>query len=250
MISITQTKIAGLVARWAWFPGFSLLFDAPSLFYHRDEEVEALECDMADERLPGLFGCALAGLGRRDPEAMLRTYGFCPLPASSYHITAFDVVNVGDLGRCLDREREGIVAVLERLPRAEAFDAEILDAAREADLIAEPLTFRFAELVQWGSVLAVRLAPEDDEALGRFANKRAELSRHYAERYGVGASSAFTPHLSLGYFMNKEGAASARGQIEEWNRTMADAIGDANVTFESVSLHGFTDMATFFRRSV
>lgn len=247
MITITQPKIAGLSPRWAPFPGFSLLFDAPAVVYRMENGIEVLACDMDREATPEFYRRAYRGLARLGTDRMLQTYGFCPLPPASYHVTAFDVANVGDLDRCRAELRDGLKATLHTLPSPEAFAADLLRSERDVSLSTEPLSFRFGALCHWTSVMVVRLEPTDEARYQAFVAKRAALSGEYRERFGVGASASFTPHLSLGYFMNQEAGELARARMAEWNATMEQEIGDAVVTFPSASLHGFTDMATFFR---
>lgn len=240
MISITEPKIAGLDPRWARFAGFSLLFDPPRPSFLAGDGIEILEADGY-----GRFGRALDAL---QADRLLEEYGFCRLPPASYHVTAYDVANVADLSRGHPAVCNELSALLNRLPEASAFDDPLLRGAAESELAATDwnLEFGFDAMTRWGSL---RLAPRDPEAFARFVAARAALSREYGIRYGIGAGERYTPHLTLGYFLNGTGADLARPRIPEWDRALREAIGDETLILRTVSLYGFTDMATFFRRS-
>ena len=56
----------------------------------------------------------------------------------------------------------------------------------------------------------------------------------------------YNPHVTLGYFANKT-LPPSRTTITNWSNLTAAAVGNLTITFESISLYGFTDMATFFK---
>ena len=98
-------------------------------------------------------------------------------------------------------------------------------------------------------MIAIRLQPQDETAFGRFLAARATLSQSYRSKYGVGAGERYMPHITLGYFMNADGAERARPHAASWNETMGAIVDGAVLTFSTASLYGFTDMATFFRKA-
>ncbi|AIE85908.1 hypothetical protein [Fimbriimonas ginsengisoli] len=249
MITITQGKIAGLTPRWARFPGFSLLFDNPISAYRENAGVETLACDVDNDSQLGFYRQANLGLQSLSPDRLLQTYGFCALPSPSYHVTAFDVANVADLVRCHSEIRDGLRTLLDQLPSPHAFSADLLCRAEENEVAQSEwnLTFSYGELCQWGGVMAIRLSPVEVDVFARFVEARAILSRGYLAQFGLGASEAFTPHVSLGYFMNREGAELARSRVTSWNEALQGFVGESKLSFRSASLYGFTDMATFFR---
>ncbi|MCZ6679696.1 MAG: hypothetical protein O7E52_20900 [Candidatus Poribacteria bacterium] len=59
--------------------------------------------------------------------------------------------------------------------------------------------------------------------------------------------SSYDPHVSLGYFANKEHAELATPQIEKWTDAFKKETSGQTITSGSNSLYGFTDMATFLR---
>lgn len=248
MLTISNPKIAGFEPRWAAFPGFSLLFDGLSGAYRLEAGLEELEGD----GLPFYRQArsALEGLGL---DRLLNTYLFCALPPGSYHVTAFDVANRGDLTRCAGSDIESLRELLTGPMSAGRFSHPILAEATACALATRrwDLTFRFAQLHIWGRVLAVQLAPFGPEDADRFAdlvNARSDVRRVYLDRFAIGAHLDFTPHVSLGYFANAEGAELAAARLPDWQDAMREAISDLPLSFETVSLHGFRSMAEFFRR--
>lgn len=249
MISITEPKIAGLTPRWAPFPGFSLLFDPPGSALRHEGAIESLACDVVGDPALEFYRRMHRGLQSLDPDRLLQSYGLCPLPSASYHVTAYDVANVADLARCRVEARDGLRAMLDRLPAPEAFDEGLLVRAHEFARTEWNLTFGFGEFCHWGGVIAVRLRPQSEEAFGRFVEARAALSQDYRANYGVGAGESYTPHVTLGYFMNPQGAELAVVHRSGWEEAVRSAVGEATITFRTASIYGFTDMATFFRKA-
>lgn len=249
MFSITANKIAGLTPRWARFPGFSLLFDPRGLAFREVNGLRVLDGNVADDPSLALFSLVTQGVMDLNPDRLLQTYGFCALPFPSYHVTAFDVANRSDLERCRADSRDVIKATLDELPSATAFEADFLVPARECELVRQDwnLAFGYGALRNWGSVLAIELSPLDPDRYFEFLEARSRVCCCYQETHSVGGDEFFTPHVSLGYFMNREGAELAAGRIADWDDRLRDTIGNATITFSTVSLYGFTDMATFFK---
>jgi len=249
VIKITQSKIAGLTPRWAPFPGFSFLFDSPLATFLAGEGIETLACDLERDAELEFYRRAEAGFRALDLDRLLNEFGVCALPPASYHVTAFDVVNVGDRSRITPEALPELDTTLARLPSKEAFRQDLLTLARGSDIGQGEwnLAFRYEDLCHWGMGISIGLAPLDDSEFARFVEARTNLSRTYRALYGIGASEKFSPHVSLAYFMNPEGAEMARSQMADWDAVVRAAVGDQTIVFQSASLYGFTDMATFFR---
>jgi hypothetical protein len=169
-------------------------------------------------------------------------YGVCPLPPPTYHVTICDGVNElqapgvePGVARAVSTLLRGLPESIAQLPDSLTFlgAAEALDAAR-----TNPVRFRAAEIVRWGSVLAVRLAPASSDDESALATIGVQLGLRV---------QAWRPHVSLAYFADRTGAAAAAPEIPEWNRMVLESVGDATVRFSSASLYGFTDMVTFFK---
>ena len=249
MIDITTKKIGGLTPRWAPFPGFSLLFDPPESSFLRQDGLEILSGNWLEDSDGKLFYLAAQSLQKLGTDYLLQKFGFCALPFPSYHVTAFDVANVGDLSRCREEIRESLTCTLDALPSCASVEAGFLNLAAVSSIVAAKwdLSFGYGRLRRWGSVLAIELTPLQVSNFRAFCEARAVLSQSYEEKYGVGAEDSFTPHLSVGYFLNREASDLAASMMSEWDDLFRNAIGEATVEFQTASLYGFTDMATFFR---
>ena len=112
------------------------------------------------------------------------------------------------------------------------------------------MRFRFGALVHWADGLGAKLIPDDAEsaeALSVFAEKRSELSECYKEVFGIAPYEAYEPHVSLGYFANAQIAEGTGAFIESWDNVMRKKMDGLVLQLETISLYGFTDMATFFK---
>jgi len=247
---ITNPKVAGLEPSWRRYAGLSVLFDNPGRPPRARGGVSRLADPLGDDA-PLLV--ALAGLWPLLEAARLRDdYGLCPLPPHTYHVTVCDGVNEIQAPSIARKYAGEVRTVLDRLPESLAeipdslgflADTEVRDAAR-----GHPVTFRAAEVVGWGSALAVRLAPasHDDEAsFAALTAVRDRLAAAIKRRLGIGVQP-WRPHVSLAYFADRTGSAAAKAEIPQWSRMLLDVVGDSTVRFSSASLYGFTDMATFF----
>lgn len=255
MLTISEPKVAGFVPRWSPFPGFSLLFDAPPSAYRLEGGLEELHCDVSADSPLAFYRHARRTLEGFGLAPLLNTYLFCALPPESYHVTAFDVANQADLTRCKGESIESLRELLTAPIDADRFSHPILAEASASVLSHRrwDLAFRFGKLMIGGRVMAIQLAPfgpDDAKRLAEFVDARGELHRAYLHQFGIGAKLNFTPHVSLGYFANAEGAELARAQLPQWNEAMQTAIGDLPLPFETVSMHGFRSMAEFFRSPV
>jgi hypothetical protein len=217
--------------------------------FREENGLRVLEGGVANDPSLALFSLAAQGVSDLNLDRLLQTYGFCALPFSSYHVTAFDVVNRADLERCRAELRDPLKATLDDLLAAEAFEAELLVPAKSSELATRDwnLTFGYGALRNWGSVVAIELLPLEPDWFYEFLEVRSVLQQHYQDAYSVGGGEFFTPHLSLGYFMNREGSELASGRMGDWNDRLRESIGSTTITFSTVSLYGFTDMATFFK---
>jgi hypothetical protein len=84
------------------------------------------------------------------------------------------------------------------------------------------LRFRFDRLVNWGNtVMVARLAPADEaasQALNELVEERRRLTARFQERFGIGPAESYTPHVSLGYFANREAAQLSAPCLDDWHR--------------------------------
>ena len=248
---VTNPKVAGLEPSWRSYSGLSVLFDNPGPTRGAQGGIRGLTVPDAGDA--PLFE-ALAGASRMLGTAGMRdAYGFCRLPPATYHVTVCDGVNELQAPEIRTRVAGAVRSVLRGLPQSLAqlpaslaflSGPELSEVAR-----AHPITFPAAEVVGWGSVLAVRLeaaSRDDGTVFSAIEGARDRFASVIEECLGLRVQG-WRPHVSLAYFADRSGAADAEAEIPQWSRALLDSVGEATVCFSSVSLYGFTDMATFFR---
>ena len=57
------------------------------------------------------------------------------------------------------------------------------------------------------------------------------------------------PHVTIGYFANEKYTVLINNQVDHGTELVKRAVNDLSVVFNSISLYGFTDMATFLKRN-
>jgi hypothetical protein len=95
------------------------------------------------------------------------------------------------------------------------------------------------------------LAPADQDSEGKLRTLVAErevLTTGFQEQFGVRTVDGFAPHVTLGYYANRDRAGLSEPQLDRWARFIREEIGTLTITFNTIGLYGFTDMITFFRR--
>lgn len=241
---ITNPKIASLDPTWRRYHGVSVLFDNPGTRPGPGiVRLEAIPVDDPDQqRLYDALAAAFT-----DEDCVLRNrYGFCPLPRHSYHVTVCDGPNERDAAA-------GAAAILEGLPDSlDRLDAEMGYLARARVLAAagtNAVLLEASEIVVWGHVLAVRLSPVDAPArvaLERIARARSELVDDLRTHLRL-RTQPWRPHVSVGYFPNRNAAARAHAERRAWSGSLPQNLR-STIAFDSAAVYGFTDMASFFRR--
>jgi len=253
MITITQNKVAGFEPRWAPFGGFSMLFDNPGDSLTPDGDLLRVSCAPAAGSPLNLYAKIEKALDKLGRDLLLRTYLFCPLPASSYHVTVWDGVNVDNIGTLNPGVRSDWSRFLDGLPTSlKAPPASMAVVTRSAlKGWSGSISFHFDKLTLWGNqVLVARLRPADETSkqnLKHLSSARKELYETAVRKLGSGFSRSYSPHISLGYFANKEHGQVASGRVEHWTKKFTKRLEDSIVTYSSLDIYGFTDMATFFK---
>jgi hypothetical protein len=254
MIPITNVKVAGLEPQWAPYRGFSLLFDYPDgTIQLRGENLNELKCSLDS---PGLklykaLDKSLDNIGRN---MLIKTFLFCPLPPYSYHVTVWDGLNDANAQKVSGNFYPKLRNFLNNLQNSLLTDDQFIEEIYEFPLTATewPIEFRFDHLSNWDNqVLVARLEPTEKSSgspydlLLKFRN---ELTQVYEMRYKIKMFHKYLPHVSLGYFANKQyGAGVTTSQLDHWTKIVKQEVGDKVITFKSISLYGFTDMVTFFK---
>jgi hypothetical protein len=255
MTKVTNAKLhtAGLVATWAHWPGCSLLFDNPgaSLLDIGDGLARMNSRTGVDPALSfyTTLEQTLATLGL--PQ-MADEFGFCPLPSYSYHVTVWDGINPGNIHTVSANHRPALQDFIAGMPGALHSQPPALDFLASATLATQDfgaLNFRFLELVNWGdTALLARVDAADATSAAKLMAITADRQAMYARMsdiLGTPAGSDYFPHVTLGYFANREQGALARPFLSEWNARFAQRMAGLTLTFTSMSLYGFTDMISF-----
>jgi hypothetical protein len=250
VFSITNEKVAGLTPRWARFRGFSLLFDPPGGCLTPSGPCLHLTCDTEADPALGFYKALRDSLARLNPDTLTSAYLFCPLPPPSYHVTVWDGANDGNATFVVSDKRPALERFLAGLPDALAQPQEMTSPALASPLVHREwdIEFRFSHLSIRGALVA-RLSPTEasEEAFAAFIKERHRLNDLFYETFGVRASENYTPHVSLGYFANREGAQLASPCLREWDALFAERMQGMTLSFQQASLYGFMDMATFFK---
>jgi hypothetical protein len=97
-------------------------------------------------------------------------------------------------------------------------------------------------------VLAARLEPAGTVsriALERVHRARTELADDLWTQLGL-RTQAWRPHVSLGYFPNRDAADAATAMLPRWNQALT-AGRRSPIALDSAAVYGFTDMVSFLR---
>jgi hypothetical protein len=253
VITVTNPKVAGFVPQWATFRGFSILFDNPGNTLQYTSGYELLVCDVDRDPALSFYRNLRDALASLDERHLTHSYLFCPLPSTSYHVTVWDGANDGNVGKITAPQREIIEQVLADVPKALCKPHKLIQLVRTSALVERHdwnLTFRFSRLSLVGeSVLVAELdpaTPDDAEGLGELIRGRSELSSRVQASYGFSPYEQYWPHVSLGYFANRQLAQQAMPYVEQWNASFMKRLDGQTVTFTRAQVYGFNDMATFF----
>jgi hypothetical protein len=253
MITITNPRIAGFVPRWAPFRGFTILFDNPGRSLTRVGRQLVVDGDLdADPALGFYRGLRdnLAGLGI---DLLTNTYLFCPLPPPSYHVTLCDGGHQGDIGAMRPEQRHKLATLLDGLPEALTPANDLIARAMASPLVTggRELRFRYDRLVIWSNVVLVALLAaadaESESALAALGDERRRLAAQFRQDDGFGPGGNYLPHVSLGYFANRELAQRALPCLADWERAFAGRMPGKVLPLAGASVYGFTDLVTFFK---
>jgi hypothetical protein len=178
---------------------------------------------------------------------------FAPLPLASYHVTAWDGINVANLAALPEPQRAVWGPSLAGLPGG------AVQAAAPAlrALTAHPgacwrgrLAVSVQGLSLWGEqVLVARLEPADagsQAAYSAWAQERRALCAWAEAEWGLRSLPDPQLHVSLGYFMQPAGAQRFARHLQRWEQQLCDAARGLQVQFSATSVHAFSDMASFY----
>ncbi|HWD38166.1 MAG TPA: hypothetical protein VG944_04905, partial [Fimbriimonas sp.] len=191
--SVTNPKL--LSTRWfAPFPGFSVLFDQPGLKPYFGKS-KVIDTTCADVPFYTALEQAMAGLLPR-----LSDKGFAILPRASWHVTAADMAGIYSLDRSPIELRDWFKRWLQNIPWSKWKGFPPV-----RPFTGHPVEFRFKELKVFSRPMALvaKLEPvgkASEDALVALADYRSTLDKQWKD--WKDSSSGFTPHVSLGYWIN------------------------------------------------
>ena len=258
--SIANSKLARIdSARALWAPhaGFTLLFDNPDVAdggLRDDGHGQLLACSGGAHAGQALYGALAAWMQAQNPARLRRELGFCAMPPSTYHVTAWDGLNVAVLPKATAATRQTVQPWFDALPAAPLPAAvQAVDATRAALDALLPISFAFDALrSSTGVGIVADLKPADADQAQRFAAfqdvRRARAKRH-AAAWGWAYTTPLEPHITLGYFPNAECGHAVEAQMAEWNRELESALNGLTVEFRQIGFYSFTDMVRFYRHA-
>jgi hypothetical protein len=257
MLTITNGKIAGFEPLWAAFRGFSFLFDNPGDSFTRAGNRLDLTVNLADPAL-AFYRILHESVVRLGKDHLLNAYLLCALPPPSFHVTVWDGVNDGNIGQVPEAPRAAFQDLLTGLPDALLQPTRLLDHLLAAPLLTstQEVCFRFDRLGNWSNTSVVaELAPADEAsilALQELITLRAAWNETFQASFGISPSNPhqFAAHVTLGYFANRDQAERMRSLQQDWNAALTETMRNRVLPLSGISLYGFTDMATFFKRAM
>ncbi len=260
MVLIEHPKIAGLVPVWAPFHGFSILFDNPGTSLLRQPNGMQL-LHNPPQGTPGqeLYTALQSWLQDVGPALLMNTYGFCPLPVESYHVTAWDGLSDQQSSQVDPAFEPAVSSFLQQLPDSLVGRQAFMEEVKSGQLMTKDhwkLRFRFSYLSFWSSTgLAAVLQPADEHSqqlLSHLRQRRQRLSDDFSARLQfLHGSPEYLPHITLGYFLNQRMARrlSPHVEIRHWSQQLREATEDIVLEFSSMGVYAFTDMASYYRIS-
>ena len=253
MLTITQNKVAGLEPRWAAFPGFSLLFDNPGASTSPADDLLKIACPLQPGSELDFYFRLAETINDLDRDLLISTYLFCPLPPTSFHVTVWDGVNVDNESSVVPELRAEWTTFLTGIPESLHRPPASMSIVADSELMTKSfgnIRFQFEKLTIWGNqVLVSRLAP-DEESKERFRSlsaARASLCDESKRHLGVAPIQSYSPHVSLGYFANREHGQVADARLADWTDRFRRNLDGSSITYSSLDVYAFTNMASFYK---
>ncbi|UJR11348.1 hypothetical protein I4U23_015529 [Adineta vaga] len=258
MLHITNSKVAGFNVRWASFHGFSILFNNPGehCLRPRSSKIYDLNNNVHTDSSLQFYKILDEGIIRLDNDFLTNQFLFCALPPTTYHVTLWGGLNIRHISQIDLQHRPIVESFLSDLPESlcDISADDILQLPSMSLLCTKrnwDINFCFDRLAIWNdTVLVAVLRPESNSVSGfeQLSEERRQLNKQVNDRFGVITDSEiYKPHVSLGYFANKEGAQKALDFVDDWNKWFNDALKSTVLSFQNASIYGLTDMITFFK---
>ncbi|MGH9753456.1 MAG: hypothetical protein ACREA2_11790 [Blastocatellia bacterium] len=242
------------VPYWPRWCGFSYLWDNPGASLRRRAETEPLQiaCEPWKDPELGLYCALWDSLAEVGLDSTNNPYSFCPLPSSSYHVTAWDGINEENLNLIAEPKRERFAKFMLELPKsAKQPSPGLVDQNAFDECLGTGLVqFEFDSLKLWDdAVLVAQLAPAgqtSEQAMEQVKERRKHLDEKFAS-IGRAKSLSYAPHVSLGYFNHPGAARNAREQALHWEGIFRRRAARHLLAFQSISAYAFESMASFLK---
>ena len=262
MNDLTNSKIESLVPKWSSFFGMSLLFDNPGnslspFFKTKEQEIFRINCPSEIPFYRGINQC----LEQLSSNLPINDYLFCRLPYYSYHCTVNDLSHKDNLQDFKPTSRAAFSNVFDNYPASLDQVLEFNPFFQESEIITKKdwaVRCQFSHRRIWGdSVIVARLKPANEKSEIKFEKLkklRKGINDSFQELHGYSQDikDEYSIHLSIAYFGNEQYGRKFKPLLEKFNnhflKRMKDDEGQPlEIEFNSISLYGFTDMATFFK---
>lgn len=243
---LTQRKIADLRPLWSTFRGFSLMLEANPA--SASGPGDGPFANTPATRL--VHNQIRAALDKAGQSSLMRELLLGLLPPATWHVTFADLLNedyllaVPHAGRreIAEALNDAQVGCLPSLLREIGLQAGVNRAA-SVRLVYEG----FSTLS--GSVAALTFAPAstaDTTVLSELLAWRDDLLGQLEVIQGP-ARRTWLPHLTLGYFINRDLAASQQSALTRLGTVLDSALDGCILEHDVVSLFAFRSMADFQR---
>lgn len=246
---------------WAPFKGTTFLFDNPNpsknLSLNHDGFYK-INCSY-DDLMLNFYRLLQLGLSHLGMEALMETYGLCPLPFSSYHVTFLSEMNEGNKASLANSYRHEFEASkAEMLLKNETFYQ--IRPNNFSENINNGIEFEFKELSTFNgnSVLVAKLQPIEKDKIKyqSLVKRRSKLIDTFLAKFMLSKESIspktldFSPHITLGYFAYKHKGEAAKYELKKWNQKICQITEHQTIKFKRFSLYAFNDMVSFFKLNV
>lgn len=262
-MKFTSPKLTGPEPAWAPFKGWSVVFDTdPDGDQHDDgggrsgavaDGVELLHLPaelIAGHNLYSRLSAWSADL----PGHLGQPAGYLPLPPSTYHVTVCDGLSDAQLQETSGNARQRIATMLNSLPGAVVDPASLVPHAADAlahlvERAAPPIDLSFEGIETRGHALVVVLEPchASLPACAKIVEARSTLLSALGTDFGLDLITPWRPHVTLGYWTNRDIAELHQHLVESGSQAILDAAPDSPIRVGRASVHAFDDMATYWR---
>ncbi|MGB3733899.1 MAG: hypothetical protein WA964_03005 [Ilumatobacter sp.] len=250
-MKITTPKVTDLEPTWAPFRGWTILFDNPDLDLGPSPVLLETPVDTTGNRVYATLQSVAQTIAENLPDAPIAW-----LPPTSFHVTVMDGISGPHLGRMQpgDVSRQ-LAAGFDRLPDSLVTPHDLTAGHDIRSVVSTgcsaPIRFELdAVRCRGHAVLAeLRSSVSSEPALARLDEARRISLGDLGASVGLDLVTEWRPHVTLGYVVNRDVAAASSAEIEHIAAQEIEGFDDRSTTisFSSVSLYGFTDMASYWR---